>query len=288
MKKAKNRRKTTIARLAFSLIAVTTSLLSSARDFEYTYEGQTLTYTVLDEDAKTVKTKEYKKVSGDLILPEHPKDGEDEYTLTEIGKSTFFDCSSLTSITIPNSVTEIGMHAFFCCSSLTSVIIPNSVTEIGEGVFEGCTSLTSIEIPNSVTYIDMFAFSECSNLNKVTCLSEEPPILGSSCFKEGRELLYIPKGALAKYQASSWANYFMDIEELQDSMKIEIRSTDSDVHISVNNSTVTISGLESNEPVSVFDITGKVIYNGFEHQLTLKSGNIYILTTPTNTYKIAL
>ncbi len=38
-----------------------------------------------------------------------------------IGGSAFNDCSSLTSITIPNSVTNIGDYAFYNCDNLTSI-----------------------------------------------------------------------------------------------------------------------------------------------------------------------
>ena len=85
-----------------------------------------------------------------------------------IGDYAFHDCSSLTSVTIPNSVTIIGSSAFYGCSSLTSVTIPNSVTSIEICTFSSCTSLTHVTIPNSVTSIGVLAFEYCKSLTSVT------------------------------------------------------------------------------------------------------------------------
>ncbi|MDY5736746.1 MAG: leucine-rich repeat protein, partial [Candidatus Onthomorpha sp.] len=88
-------------------------------------------------------------------------------SVTSIGEFAFSYCSSLTSVTIPNSVTSIGNTAFYC-SGLTSITIPNSVTSIGNNAFLGCSGLTSITIPNSVTSIGEWAFAQCSSLTSVT------------------------------------------------------------------------------------------------------------------------
>lgn len=84
-----------------------------------------------------------------------------------IGEHAFAYCSTLTDITIPNSVTSVGNRAFYHCSSLTSVIIPDGVKRINEDVFAGCTNLRSVEIPEGVSEIGAGAFSGCSSLNSV-------------------------------------------------------------------------------------------------------------------------
>ena len=131
-------------KILFMMLGVLIALPAFARDFTYEYGGQTLTYTVLDENAKTCKTKDgsyqsgsYRpgnKVSGNLVLPANPKDGEVEYTLTTIGTYAFSLCSGLTSVNIPESVTSIGDRTFLHCSALNSVNIPETVTAFGVSI----------------------------------------------------------------------------------------------------------------------------------------------------------
>jgi hypothetical protein len=85
-----------------------------------------------------------------------------------IGENSFYLCTSLTSVTIPNSVTTIWHYAFGQCASLTSVTIPNNVTSLGGGgVFSHCTSLTNVIIGSGITSIPQDTFRWCSNLTSI-------------------------------------------------------------------------------------------------------------------------
>lgn len=61
----------------------------------------------------------------------NPKEVEIGSAVTSIEYAVFYDCNSMTSVTIPDSVTSIGINVFYGCSGLTSVTIPDSVTSIG-------------------------------------------------------------------------------------------------------------------------------------------------------------
>ena len=93
-------------------------------------------------------------------------------SVTSIGDSAFYGCTHLTSVTIGDNVTSIGTYAFFNCEKLTSVTIPNSVTKINTGAFYFCKSLGSVEIGKSVESIDTYAFFGCTSLIDIT-VSEE-------------------------------------------------------------------------------------------------------------------
>ena len=104
----------------------------------------------------------------EIRIPSQIKYGKYTYEVASIGDRAFYFCSSLTSITIPNSVMSIGERAFAWCEGLTSIIIPNSVTSIGDYAFAWCSGLTSITIPNSVTSIGKHAFCRCKSLASIT------------------------------------------------------------------------------------------------------------------------
>ena len=107
--------------------------------------------------------------------------------VTSIGVYAFWNCRSLTKVTIPEGVTSIGESAFQSCISLTEVNIPKSVETIGDEAFETCDSLTEVTIPEGVTSIGVYAFQYCNSLPEVT-IPEGVTSIGDGAFAGCRSL----------------------------------------------------------------------------------------------------
>lgn len=86
--------------------------------------------------------------------------------VTVIGKSAFEYCSSLTSITIPDTVTTIGESAF-SDTSMSGIVIPDSVTVIDKFAFYNCRNLSNVIISKNLKVLEQQAFSYCDSLKSL-------------------------------------------------------------------------------------------------------------------------
>lgn len=135
-------------------------------------------------------------------------------TITAIGDGgstgAFENCSTLTSITIPDSVTKMYAYTFYECVNLHSVELSDNIQLIGEMSFYECKSLEDITIPATVTAIDGAAFYNCINLSSVKCLATTPPTLGDDVVFPAGVTIYVPDSAVGVYlQNSYWKKYII-------------------------------------------------------------------------------
>jgi uncharacterized repeat protein (TIGR02543 family) len=168
-----------------------------------------LKYYITDGVNRQVMVTGYEGVKprGTLNIPATVTINGKEYSVTSIGDDAFKRCSSLQSVTIPNSVTSIGDYAFEACSNLQSVTIPESVTSIGHSAFQGCSRLQSLTIPNSVTTIENDAFYYCINLQSVTINSN--PRIGGSAFSDTPATVTMNLTA-SKIDGDYWTTFYND------------------------------------------------------------------------------
>lgn len=162
-------------------------VVSISADEIYTAESDfTIQY---DTDTMTATITAYKGTDTIVNIPPTVTNGR--YTVTALKEGLFKDNTTITSVTIPNtiaklpghlfdgckSLTEVNLHddiveisayAFSNCTSLKDITLSNSLTGISYCCFKGCTSLESIIIPEGVTIIYGGAFENCTSLSKVT------------------------------------------------------------------------------------------------------------------------
>ena len=110
--------------------------------------------------------------------------------------------------------TKINDYIFRKCTSITSVTIPNSVTSIGFNAFNGCTGLTSVTIPNSVTSIGGYAFSGCTSLKDMYLYPINPPSIENRGVVPTTTTIHVPIGSGDAYKsATNWSYHSTRIVE---------------------------------------------------------------------------
>ena len=107
------------------------------------------TYTVNGTNAKITAYPE--TATGAVTIPSTL----DGYSVNEIGAYSFYACTLVSSVTIPDGVTKIGANAFGFCTSLESVTIPKSVISIGSNAFDRCPKV--VIVCESGSYAEQYA-----------------------------------------------------------------------------------------------------------------------------------
>ena len=142
---------------------------------------------------KTVRSIGYEAFSNDETLAVLDiKEG----AITSLGITAFWNCTSLMSISLPNSITQIGDRCFYGCSSLRKALVPFGVDNLEMGIFEDCASLEFVRIGHSSkpTTVGVVAFSGCTSL-KTVLMTNTITSFGRLCFNgcTSLEVLNIPE-----------------------------------------------------------------------------------------------
>lgn len=116
----------------------------------------------------------------------------DNVPVTEIQESAFTHCSSLISVTLPDSIETLGAHAFAFCENLSQVNYPRNLSKIDgeQSPFEGCPKLVSMTIPHGVTSIPPYCFQNCDGLS-VLSLPDGLLSIGAYAFNDCDGLVHV-------------------------------------------------------------------------------------------------
>ena len=116
---------------------------------------------MVEPDLFTIKShvlERYHGSGGEVVVPEG---------VCAIGREAFYDCATLTRITLPGSLRRIGKLAFAGCSGLTSVELPEGLERIDGSAFVFCTALTNVALPGSLWRMEDNVFRGCAALDAI-------------------------------------------------------------------------------------------------------------------------
>lgn len=159
-------------RALFLSLAVLLSLPVLAEEVEI--DGINYDLVVKAKQATVISIRGY--YSGEVVIPESVEFKGFSHSVTSIGSFAFYDCSGLTSVTIPNSVTSIGEHAFANCSELLDVYcyaekVPSTESDAFNDSYP---EYANLHVP--AASIDSYkATAPWSSFGKIVGLSGEEP-----------------------------------------------------------------------------------------------------------------
>ena len=140
--------------------------------------------------------------------------------LSTISQYSFSGCKNLKIVDgFENTVlTNTSWNTFYGCSSLQSIQLPESLTTIDGSAFNGCSSLKEITIPAGVTKINGGAFNSCSSLQYIRIEATTPPTLAStSAIPSTIGAIYVPDESVTAYQAATnWSSFASKIKGISE------------------------------------------------------------------------
>lgn len=152
--------------LAFALSAV-----PAARAYDFCVGGVYYNYTSPDHKGAMVTYGDLSNnpYTGDIVVPKQVSYRMETMDVKGVGDHAFFNCQTVTSVTLPEGVTSIGQQAFSHCYAMKSVSLPQSLQRIEDAAFEYCEDMTSFTVPQGVTRIDCSGygvFYQCRGLKE--------------------------------------------------------------------------------------------------------------------------
>lgn len=249
------------------------------------------------------------------ILDENEKTCQVGYIDGQKGKTAISDYGDQITITIPASVkyndvdykvVAIGNFAFYGCYRVLSVNLPEGLKSIGEAAFGYCSQIPSIELPSTITSIGEGAFLQLNKLSSVNSKIETPFDIDENVFRIQKwnngsyeyvypELLYVPVGTKAAYEAKTGWNNFGTIEELNPNIIMFADDNVRQICVNAGWDTDGDSKISKDEAAAVTSISTESgsVFNNFEDNLNYTSFDEFkyftgVTTIPATAFKWSL
>ena len=251
------------------LIALLLAAFAPIFAFEYTYEGNTLEYTILSDNTVSVKYGTA-KLKGIVKVPAQVVDPNTDisYNVTKVADEGFrHDATHVyTSIELPEGLLEIGGKAFVHCTNI-----------VGE-----------VKLPSTLTTIGSRAFYNCQNITNLVITSPNPPLLVSRYVTpenttndldwfEGVDLITVPANQGVAYRKDvngkslsnnviNWVNHVAPNNVIIEPNEFLVNDGELNLYYRIDNDKAIISGIKTNgKDLFALNIPANVKINGVSY-----------------------
>lgn len=207
--------------------------------------------------------------------------------ITFIGNRAFAECN-IEELILPSSLEEIGSYAFYG-NPFEFIKLPDNLLRIGASAFKDCSNVKYITIGKSLQSIGDEVFWGCGSISHISSYASFPPSAKYSSFPNNvyfNASLHIPVGTEELYRRiEPWKEFIKidtdipnaGIDDILDN-KIDIKVRDGVIHIFGDDWRVKY----------LYDINGKLVYQGYDSTIRNLSKGIYIIKIANKSHKITI
>ncbi|MDE5728318.1 MAG: leucine-rich repeat domain-containing protein [Duncaniella sp.] len=269
--------------------------------YAFDFQSDGIAYNIIEGGVEITKNDE--AYTGVITVPETVTMDGKTYNVIKIGESALWG-STVTSISLPESLKTIGDNAFTFSKNLSDVVIPDNVTSVGKEAFSASPAIKTLTIGASVKTmgIEVFGNREIppfgpvpdivgTELDVIYCRATVPPVMeGTYSYQDPWQssmlqncVVYIPRGTSEVYRKAYYWGYFSKLIEYDyDYSGIEETVGEGD-GIRVEGGRITGKGI-----LDVYDLSGRQVARGLSEELPMFPSGIYIVRGEGTAAKIAV
>lgn len=165
------------------------NLPNFSKDISYTLMLEDVDYEIINDNEVVIGLKTNAPIAPKIVIPDSLEIGGKYYSVNMLDSESFYNCSWLEEVEIPESVKYVCRGSFCDCVNLKTVIFRGDIRVIGAVAFLNCASLENVYFYGEVQKFLSDPFEDCKKLKEVFYYGTQNPEVMYNIFIESEDVL---------------------------------------------------------------------------------------------------